>query len=314
LEQKLIFLAQSLRPDREGEERVLRLGLKGEEGQQVVREGEAIFCHLVEHESGGIEDFRFGEGEVAMIPHMMDDRSLVLEVQKADEKPMEVVLKAAPTEVQLGDALAEARWLGEDRFFREYGGQEYRLLSEKQQLEVSSGKGSYVVYVGEGDFLHFCQGRWVALGRLEDANRDAPLAKVVRVGAELEIEAWDADGFTLFYTKLPKAGSGQLRFSADQVFSGAKLRTKNQVSCKMGKKRFILQPGDWILLGKEGSRKLRGPEEIEAYLDHQLPGQLIVIDRVDQNGRVSGKVFSESRTQLQPFVLQAVTSKGKRKR
>jgi len=319
LEQKLVFLAQSVRPDRASDERVFRIGLKGEGGEQVVREGEAILCNLVEHSSGGIESMEFGSGNVSMIPQVLDARSLLLKVERATGAAMEVILQAANPVVKGGDdsaagALAGGKWLGPDLFFRDYGGNEYLPMSMKQQVEVASGKDRYVLYVGEGDFLSFREGRWSVAGRLEEADRDAPLAQVLRVGADLELEAWDGDGFPFFYSKLDLVKGGGLRFAPDQIFLGPKLRTATQVSCKMGKKRFVLQAGDWILQAKEGWRKIRSAGEIEAFLDHEVRGQLVVVDRIDPNGRVSGKVFSELRTQVQPFVFQAVTSKGKRKR
>ncbi|MDN3506148.1 MAG: hypothetical protein P0S96_02860 [Simkaniaceae bacterium] len=309
LEQKLVFLAQSVRPDRVDEERVFRIGVKGDGAEQVVREGEAIACNLVESD-GRIESLGFGEGDVKMVPHVLDGRSLLLNVERASGAAMEVILKAASPEVKGGDALASGKWLGPDLFFREYGGSEFRPLGLKQQVEV----GKDVLYLGEGDFLSFRDGSWVNVGRLENADSDAPLAQVLRVGNDLELEAWDVDGFPLFFARLGLERKGGLRFMPDQVFSGAKLRTTSQVSCKMGKKRFVLSAGDWILQVKEGWRKIRSAEEIQAFLDHEVRGLLVVVDRVDPSGRVSGKVFNEMRTELQPFVFQAVTSKGNRKK
>ncbi len=321
LEQKLVFLAQSLRPDVKREEKVLCIGVKGTDMQQVVKEGESIFCNLKEHESGGIEGIEFldGDGNTSMIPHVLDARSLLLKVERGGEE-MEVILKAsdgmrkAASGASKMAALQEGKLWGVDLFFREYGGGEYRPLSQKQQVEVVSGKERCVLYLGSKDFLSFRGGKWEVVAELSDANREVPLAHVASSGPSgLEIEAWDAEGFSLFHTKLQGERSSLLRFAPEQVFLGAKQRTSKQVSCKIGKKRFVLQPGDWLINAKDGWHKLKTLDDIEAFLNHVLRGELCVVDSIDTKGNVKGHYFNEMRTQMQSFAFRAISSKGNRK-
>ncbi|NGX26836.1 MAG: hypothetical protein K940chlam6_00761, partial [Chlamydiae bacterium] len=323
LEQKLVFLAQSIRPDVKREEKVFRIGVKGSDAQQIVREGEPIHCNLTTHVSGGVDAVEFleGDGNAAMIPHVLDARSLLLKVKQGADEAMEVILKASVEEKKAVSgssqmrALQEAKWWGPDLFFREYGGEEYSPLSQKQQVEVACGKERYVLYLGCKDFLSFRDGKWAVIAGLKEAERDAPLAHVQSLTqGELEIEAWDTEGFLIFHAKLAQERPAVLHFSPEQVIQGAKQRTSEQVSCKIGKKRFVLKAGDWLIKTKDGWHKLKTANDIDAYLNHGLRGDLCVIDRIDRNGKVQGRYFNEMRTGVQHFALRAISSKGNRKK
>lgn len=316
LEQKLVFLAQSVRPDFAQEEKVLRIGIRGTDVERVIREGEPVSCRLVEHVSGGIEQIEFvDDGSVSMIPHMLDGRSLLLKVVQATGESMEVVLKTSSNGgVESGDALAQARWLGKDVFFQQYGGGQYQPLGQKEQIEVGSGKRSYVLYVGKGDYLSLKDQRWVVVGALDLADRTNPLAHVREVDEEgVQIEAWDEKGFPLFFSSLKREEGKAIRFDATKVFLEAKQRTTRQVSCKVGKKRFVLQPGDWILQSTSGWHKLVGMDEIDAFLLHDIKGSLCVIDSIDGKGLIKGKCIDETRTCVESFQFKAVSSKGNKK-
>jgi hypothetical protein len=257
---------------------------------------------------------------VSMVPHVLDASSLLLKVGRQTGEKLEVILKAVgktrgkaveDTEVE---TLQDAKWWGQDLFFREYGGEIYRPMSQKQKVEVISGKKPYVLYVEADDFLSFQQGKWKVVGDIEEASRDAPLAHVRKLTqAELEIEAWDAEGFTLFDTKLIRENSSPLRFSPESIIQGAKQRTSRQVSCKIGKKRFVLQSGDWMIQSGGNWKKLKTSGDIEMYLNHDLRGDLFAVDSIDAKGVVTGRFFNKMRTQMTPFVVRAISSKGNRK-
>lgn len=322
LEQKLVFLSQSLRPDLKQEDRVFRIGVKGAESQSIiVKEGQPIFCHLTQHASGGIEAIEFSEGgDTKMIPHVLDAKSLLLNVQQTDGSEMEVILKASGSSIiakKIGSPalhLQSAKWLGTDLFFKEYGGENYQPLGQKQKIEISSGKDRYVLYVKEKDFLTFEGGKWRVVETLEEADRENPLAKIAAISSgQLDIEAWDEKGFPLFYSSLSLENPSLTRFIADQVFQEAKLRTSRQVSCKIGKKRFLLQQGDWLLKTGGTWHKLLSLTEIENFLNHETKGDLCVIDQIDSKGMVKGHYFNEMRTEIQPFSFRAASSKANKK-
>lgn len=304
LEQKLTLLAQSMRPDVKAEEKVYCIGVQGSDEKRVVREGEPIFASLTPHPNGGVESVAFveeGEG-MAMIPHVLDENSLLLQVGE-----MEVILKASTGSIQKQEGipgieeLASAKWWGKDRLFEAYGGDDYHPLSQKEKVEI----GSEMVFVGPGDFLSMQEGRWKALKNLVDATRGAPLAHVRSVSKEaLLLEVWDKDGFPIFQGQLKPQSRESIRVNPDQLLIDARLRSAKQVSCQMEKKRMTLKEGDWVFKGKSGWIKLKTLSEIEAFLQHQQNGELFIVDQIDPNGQLKGHYFDEKRTQMQPLVLK----------
>lgn len=319
LEQKLIFLSQSLRPDLKQEEKSFRIGVKGSDAECIVKEGQPIFCTMKQYSSGGIEELEFSEkGDMKLIPHVMDKKSLLLKVAAKDGKDMEIILKASAKNLKdqkdfSAKTLQTAKWLGPDLFFRDYGGPEYQKLAQKQQIEMTQGKSRYVLYIGNKDFLTFHNGKWFVLDTLEKAQKEDPLAEVVGVSAsEIEIEAWDGEGFPVFSGALCPSKTSPSKFVPELIFQDAKQRTSRQISCKIGKKRVVLQQGDWLIKTQSGWHKLFSLEEIEAFLNHEMRGELCVIDRIDPKGMVKGKYYNELRTISQPFSFRAASSKGKK--
>jgi len=312
LEQKLMFVAQSVRPDMEGD-RVLKIGVMGSDVERVVKEGEAIRCNLGIHEGGGVESVEFSdEGDTEMAVQVADGKSLYLQVKRAAGEVMDLVLNARGIAKggKVPGGLSCAKMWGEDLFFQKYGGARYRPMGKKVQVEVD---GKYVVYLAEGDFLTFQDGKW-CLVELGEAPKAAPLAKVVSMGNGLELEAWDGKGFSLFQAKLERERGKALRFDPQQVIQEAKMRTSRQVSCKIGKQRMTLQGGDWLLKRKDSWHKLRSKDEIDAFLNHELRGELLVIDSIDKSGLVRGNYFNEMRTEVQPLSFRAASSNNKKGR
>ncbi len=316
LEQKLVFLAQSMRPDVGKVEKAFCIGVKGSDQTRVVKEGEAIFFEMTQHDTGAIEAIEFSNESASscMIPHVLDGKSLLLKLGET-----EIFLQAsshgrAVSGMQTGVAnLYKAKWWGQDLFLRQYGGKEYSSFVQKHKIELGEGKKRQVLFVGEGDFLSFTEGKWHVLPSLEEADPNAPLACVQSLSRDqLEIEAWDEKGFSLFQTKFVLEKTPPVQVSLSDLIQEPKLRSAKQISCKIGKKRMVLSPGDWLLKTQTGWRKLVEVDEIEAYLNHELSGDLMVFDWIDSKGKLKGYYFNPMRTQMEPIGIRGASSKIKR--
>ena len=319
LEQKLVLLGQSTRPDWGKRERVFRIGIRGTKQQKVVMEGSPIFFHLTQHSSGGVENIAFANGKQGcrMIPQILDNKSLLLKLEEGEEIELQLMGQHLPKRGLASGilALTTGTLWGADQFFQTYGGDEYQPLGQKQKLEIEEGSKRYFLFVSAQDFLTYSKGEWRKLSSLQEAEKKAPLAKVEMVGSDqLAIEAWDEEGFPIFDVHLRAERKQPLQIVVDQVITSPKLRSAKQISCKIGKKRIFLKPGDWLIRTQTGWHKLTTLEEIEAYLNHQLRGELLVVDSIDSHGTLKGHCFDSMRTQVQPFMIQAVTSKKKTKK
>ncbi len=289
LEQNLILLVQNVRPDLGLGERIFSIGFKGSEEQRVIKENESI-------------QFTWNEEKVELVPHLIKGDRVLLKLGEE-----ELFLQENPKGMDNFDQF-QAKWWGSDLFFREYGGAEYRELGEKYKVELTDGNVRYFVYVQPHDTLTLKEGRW----SVGEADRSAPLAVVNEVSdSELEMEAWDESGASLFQTKVPLQKHQPIRFAPDQVIADPKLRSGSQVSCKIGKKRVVLKPNDWVIKTQTGWRKLITINEIESYLNNELLEELFVVDSIEQGGQIRGRHFDALRTQMKPFTIQAASAKVK---
>jgi len=305
LEQKLILLAQSIRPDLRKGGKVFQIGIKGSEQNVVVNEGEPILFHLKQHESGGIEEFEFTQGAGAnqMIPYVLNGNSVLLKLDGEDELILQASTQASNSTTNL---MEKAKWWGNDLFFREYGGADYRPLGEKHKIEFRDGEKSYFLFVQAGDCLAYKDNQWRVLSSLDEADRQAPLAVVESISSnQIEIQGWDPP----FTAKLALEKGQPFRACADQVILEPKMRSSNQVLCKIGKKRLILKPNDWVIKTQTGWRKLITMNEIDSYLNCELLNELFVVDSIESGGLIRGRHFDPLRVQMRPFTIQA--SKGK---
>lgn len=316
LEQKLVLLVQNVRPDLGQGEKIFRLGVKGSEQQRLVSEGEPIFFDLVEHSSGAIEKIEFSDSPMdkQMIPYILNGSSLLLKVDENEELILQAVSQNSGLSrkgMDFFDGL-KAKWWGNDLFFREYGGTEYQTLGLKHKIEFSDGSKRYFVFVQPKDYLTFKDNRWQVVSSLSEAEREAPLAVVQTISNnQLELEAWDEGGLPLFQAKMPLEKNSPIRFSPEQFIVDPKLRSGSLVSCKIGKKRLVLKPNDWVIKTETGWRKLITISEIESYLNNDLIEELFVIDAIDAGGQMRGRHFDPMRVQMKSFTILATSSKGK---
>ncbi|MBS0628640.1 MAG: hypothetical protein JSS30_00265 [Verrucomicrobia bacterium] len=296
LEQNLVLLAQNVRPDLGKGEKVYRIGLKGSDEQRLIKENEPI-CF-----SWNEEKFEFADGGRQMIPQLINGDEILLKI--GDE---ELSLQEKPKNIDNFDQI-QAKWWGNDLFFREYGGEEYRQLGEKYKIELTSGTGRYFVYLQPGDFLTLKEGRWT----VSEPDPSVPIAVFRETSDnEVELEGWDVNGEPLFYVRLSLQKNQPIRFVPDQVIADPKMRSIGQVSCKIGKKRLVLRPSDWVIKTQAGWRKLITINEIESYLNNEIVEELFVVDSIDQSGHIRGRHFDDLRTQMKPFTIQAAALKGK---
>ncbi len=316
LEKQLVLFAQSVRPDWSQGQRAFRIGVRGSGVEQIVREGEAIFCNLDLHPSGGAQHISFASdpGNIKMVPQLIDSRSLKLLVGQRGSEAFEVVLRSGDTSspAELPDpveSLQRASWLGQDAFFSKYGGEVYRELGAKQKVVIKTD----MLYLSDGDYISYEAGNWRVLDSLKEASLETFLSAVYfNERGNLDLAVWDSKGFSVLQAELTKKSEELVKTKPSQLITQPKRRTAQGVSCKIGKQRWILKPGDWLIATENGVHRLETTDKIEQYLAHKLKGELIVIDRYD-NGHLSGHVIGEWRTRIEPFSIQVAGSKTRGK-
>ncbi len=288
---EIVVIARNTRPGKSD----LLLGIKNGNEEKVVTAGNLIYLD----QKGG--EYHFSEKATPLwIKPVLSDASIMIEVGGLEEGRF----YAQSWEGHLSNclepfnALKEAIWTGNDKFIEAYAGEEYKEDALKQKILF---KG-YACYVQAGDYLVWKEGEWKV-----SAPVDGSLAFIKTVsGNEMEIIAWDEEGFNLFQHKIQKTMQPRITLRMEDVITAMRLRTSNQISCIIGKKRMLLKPGDWLLKISDGWHKLRRLSEIEDFLNHKVQGELFVFDSLEkEQGKmlIKGQIFDENRSQISKVTI-----------
>lgn len=309
LSREIFLLGKNTRPDAGAHEVRIGLCLGGSGEQRFVKSGTPVFLDLQVNESGEMVHMGFASEptQVWITPRDIESGNVLIEVGQsplfAGVEQQEFVLKPSPKEKKRENsafmALQTARVLGQDLFFARYGAEKYRALAQKQKVEIYPS----MVFLQQGDFLSWKNGKWVS-----GSEPSAPLAIVKKIeGTEIVLQAWDETGFESTEIRVPHKNREHSLPKIDKYLSSVRRRSANQVTALLGGKRVILKKGDWVLKTKNGWRNLRSLQDIQAYLNNELVGQLFVLESIENaaDGKpvIMGNFFDETRTQIEPIYI-----------
>lgn len=210
-------------------------------------------------------------------------------------------------------ARQRARFIGSDLFFEKHGGEEFSYSQGRDRIDFIDNDTLYSCFVKEGDFLIWKEGKWNMPSPQDDTTKFPLLVAKKNDEKMLHFELWDASG----KGKLPlnlikiKMHEGLPEMGTEFRFVGAKTWSQFIVECRGT--RMILRPGDWIVLSKEGWKKIETPDEVDAYVKQILTGPLFVLDKmVKKEGRqvLIGHLFNTSRTEVNDIELGSCEIKG----
>lgn len=333
LSHEIVLLVPSSRPgDGQSVGQQLLLGLKNSREKLNIPNGEVIYldCQFSNDESPHQLQFSSKPSQIWLKPVILDPSSILIEAGLSKDENAshcEFVLKANSSGLQATSeenlfyaSLKKAKWWGSDVLFQLYGGKEYQNLKNKQKIELKGDPSSFL-YIAQGDYLTFQNGKW-EITDLAEAPLSSPLAYVKEMTAnQLKLTVWDEKGFAFDEIKLTLEGK-QKGASQNEIFSSIRFRTATQVTCLIGKRRVILKCGDWLLKTGAGWRNLNKLSEIEAYLTHQLKGELFIFDSIEKKEDkffVKGHLIDEMRSSAFSMTLPVIyekktkTSKKKKK-
>ncbi len=332
---ELLVIAHNSRPDVLQRESHLLVALKHSKEQKHILNGKTLYLDEGQQD----RSLKFSEGPQSLWikPILLDNGGVLVEVGRklgaldaphSEEKGQFVVQtnqtpgkSSSNFQQPFAKALKDARVWGIDQLIQKYGGREYAGWKEKYKLDFSHEGNPYACFVSTGDQLVWDKQRWRVVGP-DEVTMGRPLALVKSVSSKgLDIGAWDESGFSSILLTLSLEHAPKFNGRVEGMPSALRLRTATQVSCLLGKKRLILRQGDWILKTSTGWRALRHSQDIEQCLNHQLRGELFIVDALEkEQGRWVLKIdaFDEMRTQIQslriPIEAEKKTAKSGKKR
>lgn len=203
-------------------------------------------------------------------------------------------------------ARQKARWMGQDRFLEEHGGEEYPEAVGGQRIDFGEAEESYSLFVKIGDSLIYKNDRWKVVKPGENSLTE-PLLVVKRIDDRLmNLELWDVQGKGRISLNLLKNSENFAQQNFEQIFKFMGARTRSQYVFEIDNERMLLRPQDWLLLTDGGWKRLSTPQEIDDYVDRKLTGTLFVFDaivRKEDRQVMKGTVYNQSRTESYPVEL-----------
>ncbi len=319
---ELQLLGANTRPGHADAE-TLKLCLKGQEGERIVRKGEPLYLQVLSDHEGRCMQVAFAkektpyqlkalqivEGKVRFELNAQEDG------KERSSQELELVQSAHPIlEAIYFQQLKGARWWGADALIRDYGGEEFVGKKECSKLElVRDGEESFC-FVSPGDFLVWDGQAWAPLQK-ESVDEGRPLARVEQVGASgMELAVWNETGFDSERITLPLQSVPKRPLNLEAVPASIRLRSAKEITCLLNKRRYVLKEGDWVLHTAQGWRILKRSADIEGALYHRLRGELFIFDKLEkQQGRLvaEGHYFNEMRTEVQKVSMPVLTEQKK---
>lgn len=194
----------------------------------------------------------------------------------------------------------KARWVGQDRFLENHGGDEFIDFTGKNRVDFGDPEELYSIFVKAGDCMVWDENKWKEVEPSEK-TLDKPLLVVKKIDERvMMLELWDVEGKGKVGLSLVKAPE---TFRHDQIvrdfkFVGA--RTKTQVVFQIEDERLIVKPHDWLLLTPEGWKKLKTSREIDDYVNRKLVGPLFIFEEIakkDERPVLIGTLYNPNRTE-----------------
>jgi hypothetical protein len=210
-------------------------------------------------------------------------------------------------------ARQRARYIGPDLFLEKHGGEEFSYVMGRDRIDFMDNDTTYSCFVKEGDFLIWKDKRW-EMPKPDEDTTSYPLLVIKKMDDKLIfLELWEADGKGKLQLNLVKIKMHEPlpEVAGEFKFVGAKTWSQFIVECRG--KRMTLRQDDWLVLDKDGWKKMETPEQIDAYVAGTLQGPLFVLEKmIKKEGRsvLMGHLFNFSRTEMKEIELGSLDAKA----
>lgn len=304
----LILVGANTRPDQD-HDRELTLALRSTGEHKKVSIGETVYLESNDQE------WRFSSQptETALTPYSLENLRVVCEIKNASLKTQSVLTtspifsKSLQSEDYISLLKKGESW-GPDVFLTGWGGEEYRDLTKKAKISI----GPDVFFLKPGDCIWWNGVRWTQEIHTDDIGPVAQLIKTSPSQEGAHFQVWDETGFSSETVQLLPRAVSPSHFKIAELMTAIKPRSSSEITCQLEKRRVIVKAGDWWVRADNRWRQLRTAADLDAFLYHQLPGELFIFEKVETSkGKVmvQGRAFDKMRTSSEPISLVVQTEK-----
>ena len=114
------------------------------------------------------------------------------------------------------------------------------IEKSNKRLEIDGS----ILFVEEGDILIFKDNHWIK--KTDEKTKNFIICQIREIRQDIKMVCWSIDGEKKYYINLSFDGSKNSSLKSDFI-SNVKFRTKNYISCMLGKQRLILKEKDLVI-------------------------------------------------------------------
>ncbi len=329
LRQQLTYFGKNSRPDAQAEKTMLNFGLPGSKTSASVSPNQKLYLIFDRKQTPGKFTFSPNNAptslwleaspqgsEAAVKIGMVNEKGETIHTPKQNaqfrlkEKDQTRVSKGWELGKWRVDATLlsrqKARWYGQDKFFERHGGEEYGSAIGKERIDFIEGENPYSVFLDDKSVLIWKDRRWQEATPSQDTIK-YPLLAVKKISDRvMNLELWDVEGKAKVNLNLLKSTDMKPPQNIQKSFKYVGAKTRSKFIFEINKERMTLRPKDWLVLTKEGWKKLTTAEEIDDFVNRKLTGPLFVFDGIVRQGDIqiiTGTLFNASRTDMQPVEI-----------
>ena len=314
IKNELLFIGIYPKEVRSPKEDKFVIGLKTSREKKIISPSEPIFLGYSQDSHTLKWSLHFSNGKTSCYIKLKADEEKVLSAEVFEEgleissflarkssplskKEEDLVLQKKPFA-----SLRQAKFWGSDKLLQHYGGETLEGKKDKNRLEFQDSGVSYVLYLSEGDCLHFSGDKWEILP-LDKSIQFVPLARVASISSSyLELEGWDELGHFSIPIKIYTQPLQRIQLKFEEIFSSVRLKTSSQISCLLGKKRVLMKKGDWWIKTNSTWHSVKTLDEMDNILSYKVRGDLFVFDGIEKSQgktQIKGHFFDSMRTTMQ---------------
>lgn len=333
LSREVIVLAG--KPNRsEGHIREILLYLKSSGEEKKIKEGEPVFLGCDSLPGGFASVYRFREDTTPLqiMATVSGENTAALEAKlstfspeagEAEEKTkcwiVPVDSGSGAGEVPVPSFVAVLRTtkiLGPDVVISRFLSDTYPKLKDKIRAETEIRGRKYRYFLKQGDVFRLQEGIWVPAveGELSETE---PIASVKSIGPKsVTFDVWDPGSFRSFSVSVDSSPVPSVGNKPEYFPNSVRYKGNKRVLCTLGKRKYFLQEGDWVVKTDRGFRRLHTQADKDRYARYKISGELIIFDSlVTEQGKtvMKGFLVDEMRTRVYPFSCP-VTLEIKRER
>jgi hypothetical protein len=304
--EQLILVGASTRPDQDHDQQ-LTLALRSTGEQKKVSIGETVPLET----KGAVLNFSTEGADITLIPCSLESGKVFCKLSKASIQELCVLTPSLVFSRSLEkegyvEMLKKGGVWSADVFLSGWGGEEYRDLKKKVKVSI----GPDVFFLQPGDYLWWNGERWA----LEpESEKIGPIAQLIKASSQgVNFQVWDETGFSFEKIHLTQQDPSQVGFKIEELMTAIRPRASSEITCQLGKRRVIVKEGDWWIRMENRWKQLRTVAELDAFLHHQIPGELFIFEKVETSkGKIvlKGRAFDRMRTFSEPISLVVQTEK-----